>query len=177
MDGRQFDRFTKQLAMTGTRRSAARLLTAGALAGLLGPAKPAAASHHHHHHHGGGGGGDGGGDGRQCGVMTCQPDWSCCRFDVGGGCYDPDYLRCCDRGLCSDGSDCCGSAQCCTDGWQCCGGGHCCPNGWRCGNIACEAPNADRDVAARTMPFADAIAGDERAWIAQGWLQRDAGGG
>jgi hypothetical protein len=147
-------------------------VTAGVLVGLLRPAHSAlAAHHHHHHHHHDHGGGGEGGDGRQCGVMTCQPGWSCCRFAVGAGCYDPDYLRCCDRGLCSDGSECCGTAQCCTQGWHCCGGGQCCPNGWRCGGVACEAPNAARKAATRTMPFAKAVASDERVWIAKGWLQ------
>jgi hypothetical protein len=52
----------------------------------------------------------------------------------------------------------------------------CCPNGWSCGGIACEASNVASTVAARTMPFAKAVAGDEQTWIAKGWLQRSARG-
>lgn len=111
--------------------------------------------------------------GGQCGLTVCQPGWRCCQFDVSAGCYDPDYLHCCTKGLCSNGWDCCGSAQCCSSGWKCCGHGRCCPNGWRCGKSACIASQTSdvSGTSARTIPFGDPVTVDEQGWIKKGWFE------
>ena len=153
MDERRFDRFARRLAATGDRRSALRIVVGGLLGASFGATAPPASARKR---------------ARQCREMTCRPGWSCCKFRRGGGCYDKQYLRCCEQGLCAKNEDCCGSAQCCQKGWKCCGHGVCCPKGWRCGPVACEATSAAAPAA--TMPFAKAQPADTRDWVEQGWL-------
>jgi hypothetical protein len=117
--------------------------------------------------------GNGGGGDSVCGGTVCEPGFRCCRFNGVGVCYDPDVLRCCADGLCGKGQDCCGTGSCCSSGWKCCGNGLCCPRDLRCGKVACGASGGgDASAAsARTVPFADPVAPDERAWIEKGWMQ------
>ncbi len=154
MDERRFDWFTRRLGAAEDRRSVFRIVAGGLLGAPFGASALEASA---------------GNGSKQCGIMTCQPGWACCHFKTGAGCYPRQFVRCCNQGLCSKDTDCCGSAQCCQKGWKCCGHGVCCPKGWRCGKYACEAKSAGASPAA-TVPFAPAQPSDTREWIERGWL-------
>src|SRR5215213_403927 len=111
-----------------------------------------------------------GGGGGDCGGKTCPSGQTCCIVSGFPQCIDPHILQCCKSAICSKGSDCCGVGSCCSSGWKCCGGGRCCPDGWHCGKTACYASQAAAvtGASAESIPFAEAVPGDERRWIEQG---------
>jgi hypothetical protein len=137
MDDISFDRLTKSLGVTATRRSALGLVTSalsGGFAGLLGLDMADARNKNKKKGKGKKKKGKSKPRGERCGAATCRPGQRCC----GGECVAPD-LCCQTTGDCNGCATCVGGV-CVADPTK---NGTQCSGCLECANGACGVPNDD----------------------------------